>query len=89
MTLEPVIESAETQKENALNSVTEMEAASLRRLSDQLKEDWSVVNKQFDDRFRLVASFLLVASQQPQYQPLYLESTNVFYLEIIVFFRIR
>ena len=54
MTLEPVIESAETQKENALNSVTETEAASLRRLSDQLKEDWSVVNKQFNDRFRLV-----------------------------------
>ena len=89
MTLEPVIESAETQKENALNSMTETEAASLRRLSDQLKEDWSVVNKQFDDRFRLVVLLLVVASQQPQYQPLYLESTNVFYLEIIVFFRIR
>ena len=54
MTLEPVVESAEVQKENALNSVTETEAASLRRLSDQLKEDWSVVNKQFNDRFRLV-----------------------------------
>ena len=52
MTLEPVVESAERQKENAMNSVGETQATTIRGLSDQLRTDWTRVNKQFDDRFR-------------------------------------
>jgi len=51
-TLEPVVEAAENQKENAVNSVSDSEAPAIRSLVEQLKQDWSQVNRQFDDRFR-------------------------------------
>ena len=50
--LQPALESAESQRENALNRSSAEQAASIRSLIEKLRNEWKQLNSQYQERHR-------------------------------------